>query len=138
MRRVSLKAFIILVTVVSIYLYFFPPVKKNRFHADLQKSFDPVFGTWQLTDDTSKLILILNKDTSYVLSQIRTVAKDTVSDKGKFIVAEFGMNDGTGYGLLTLASNNSYMITYEMQLYKMKQLELIDRKTRLLTKFTKH
>jgi hypothetical protein len=136
MHRVSFKAFVILVATVSIYLYFFPPAKKNRFSAELQINFDPVFGIWQLTNDTSTLQLILNKDT-YTLTQINTSVKDTVGDAGKFIVSEFGINKGTGYGFLTLASNNNDAITYEIQLYKLKQLELIDRQTRLLTKFKK-
>jgi hypothetical protein len=137
MQRVSLKAFIILVAVVSIYLYFFPPAKKNSFHAELQKKFDPVFGTWQLANDSSKLLLVLHKDTTYTLTQINTVAKDSVKDAGKFIVEEFGINDGTAYGFLTLASTYNDAVTYEMQVYKLKQLELIDRQTRLLTRFTK-
>lgn len=137
MHRVSLKALAILIVVVSIYLYFFPPAKKNRFHAVLQKNIDPVFGTWQLADDTSKLILFLHKDTSYKLTQINAVTKDTVGDAGKFTVQEFGINDSTGYGFLTLLSDSNTAITYEMQLYKMKELELIDRKTRWLTRFTK-
>jgi hypothetical protein len=137
MHRVSLKAFVILVVVVSIYLYFFPPAKKNRFHAALQKNIDPMFGTWQLADDTSKLILLLNKDTSYTLTQINAITKDTVGDAGKFSVKEFGINNNTGYGFLTLLSNTNSAITYEMQLYKMKALELIDRETRRLTRFIK-
>jgi hypothetical protein len=137
MHRVSFKAFVILVTVVSIYLHFFPPAKKNSFSAALQKNFDPVFGTWQIATDTSMLRLILNKDTAYTLTQINTVMRDTVSDTSKFMVGEFGINDGTGYGFLTLASSNSNAITYEMQLYKLKQLELIDRQTKLLTRFNK-
>jgi hypothetical protein len=137
MQRVSLKALAILIVVVSIYLYFFPPAKKNRFHAELQKNSDPMFGTWQLADDTSKLILHLNKDTSYTLTQINVVAKDTVGDVGKFTVQEFGINNNTGYGFLTLLSNTNIAITYEMQLYKMKELELVDRETRRLTRLTK-
>jgi hypothetical protein len=137
MHRVSLKAIAILIVVVSIYLYFFPPAKKNRFYAELQKNIDPVFGTWQLADDTSKLILLLNKDTSYTLTQINAITKDTVGDAGKFSVQEFGINNNTGYGFLTLASNTNAAVTYEMQLYKMKALELIDRETRRLTRFIK-
>jgi hypothetical protein len=137
MQRVSLRAIIILVTVVSIYLYFFPPAKRNTFSAELQKNFNPVFGTWQLATDTSVLILVLNKDTTYTLTQINTSAKDTVGDEGKFIVDEYGVRDGTGFGFLTLTSKNSHTITYEMQVYKMKELELIDRQTRLLTRFNK-
>jgi hypothetical protein len=137
MQRVSLKAFIILVTVVSIYLYFFPPTKKNKFHAALQKNIAPLFGTWQLSNDTSTLILVLSKDTTYVLTQIKNILKDTASDTGKFIVDEFGIKDNTGYGFLTLQTKSHLTFTYEMQVYKMKQLELIDRETRLLTKFTK-
>jgi hypothetical protein len=137
MHRVSLKAIAILIVVVSICLYFFPPAKKNRFHALLQKNIDPMFGTWQLKDDTSALILQLNKDTSYTLTQINVITKDTVSDVGKFSVQEFGINNNTGYGFLTLVSNNNNEVTYEMQLYKMKALELIDRKTRRLTRFVR-
>jgi hypothetical protein len=137
MHRVSLRALVILIVVVSIYLYFFPPAKKNRFHAELQKNIDPMFGTWQLKDDTSALILQLNKDTSYTLTQINTKAKDTVSDAGKFSVQEFGINNNTGYGFLTLVSNSNSEVTYEMQLYKMKALELVDRETRRLTRFVR-
>jgi hypothetical protein len=137
MQRVSLRAIIILVTVVSIYLYFFPPAKKNTFSAELQKNFNPVFGTWQIATDTSKLILVLHKDTTYTLTQINTSAKDTVGDEGKFIVDEFGIRDSTGFGFLTLASKNSNTVTYEMQIYKLKKMELIDRTTRLLTRFNK-
>jgi hypothetical protein len=137
MQRVSLRAIIILVTVVSIYLYFFPPAKKNSFHAELQKKFDPVFGVWQLTTDSSMLILVLNKDTTYSLMQVNAATKDTIGDVGKYVVAEFGINNGTGYGFLTLASNNTEAVTYEMQVYKLKELELIDKKTRLITRFKK-
>jgi hypothetical protein len=137
MHRVSLRALVMLIAVVSIYLYFFPPAKKNRFHAALQKNIDPMFGTWQLKDDTSALILQLNKDTSYTLTQINTKAKDTVSDAGKFSVQEFGINNNTGYGFLTLVSNSNNEVTYEMQLYKMKELELIDRKSKWVTRLTK-
>jgi hypothetical protein len=137
MQRVSLRALVIVVTVVSIYLYFFPPSKKNVFSAVLQKKFDSVFGTWQITDDSSVLVLHLNKDTTYTLLNINTVTRDTVSDAGKFIVDEYGIRDGTGFGFLTLSSNNSHTITYEMQVYKMKELELIDRQTKLLTRFNK-
>jgi hypothetical protein len=137
MHRVSLKAFVILVVLVSIYLYFFPPAKKNRFYAELQNNIDPMFGTWQLANDTSKLILLLNKDTSYTLTQINAITKDTVGDAGKFTVQEFGINNNTGYGFLTLLSNTNSEVSYEMQLYKMKELELIDRKTRWLTKLMK-
>jgi hypothetical protein len=137
MHRASFKAFVILVTVVSIYLYFFPAAKKNSFSAALQKNFDPVFGTWQITDDTSILALQLNKDTTYTLLNINTVTRDTVSDAGKFVVDEYGVRDGTGFGFLTLSSNNSHAITYEMQVYKMRGLELIDRQTKLLTRFNK-
>jgi hypothetical protein len=136
MQRVSLRVFIIVVAVISIYLYFFPPAKKNRFYAELQNNFDPMFGTWQLTNDTSKLILQLNKDTSYTLSQINTVTKDTIDDFGKFSVAEFGIKDSTGYGFFTLLSTTNIAVTYEMQLYKMKQLQLIDRKMGWHTSFT--
>jgi hypothetical protein len=135
MHRVSLKALVILITVVSVYLYFFPPAKKNRFYAELQNNIDPMFGRWQLTDDTSKLILLLNNDTSYTLTQINTITKDTVDDDGKFTVQEFGIINNTGYGFLTLLSNTNNEVTYEMQLYKMKALELIDIKTRWLTRF---
>lgn len=137
MHRVSLKAIAILIAVVSIYLYFFPPAKKNRFHAALQKNIDPMFGTWQLADDTSALILQLNKDTSYKLTQINATTKDTVDDEGKFSVQEFGINNNTGYGFLTLLSNSNSAVTYEMQLYKMKALELVDRETRRLTRFVR-
>jgi hypothetical protein len=137
MHRVSFKAFVILVVLVSIYLYFFPPANKNRFYAELQNNIDPMFGTWQLSDDTSKLILLLKKDTSYTLTQINTTTKDTISDEGKFSIQEFGINNNTGYGFLTLASNTNSEIIYEMQLYKMNELELIDRKTRGLTRFVK-
>jgi hypothetical protein len=137
MHRVSLKAIAILIAVVSIYLYFFPPAKKNRFHAALQKNIDPMFGRWQLADDTSKLILQLNKDTSYTLTQINAVTKDTISDAGKFTVQEFGINNNTGYGFLTLVSNSNNEVTYQMQLYKMKELELIDRKSKWVTRLTK-
>jgi hypothetical protein len=137
MHRVSLKAFIILAVVISIYLYFFPQAKKNRFHAELQKNIDPFFGTWKLADDTSKLILQLNKDTSYTLTQINATTKDTVDNEGKFSIQEFGINNNTGYGFLTLVSNSNAAVTYEIQLYKMKELELIDRKTRWLTRFVK-
>jgi meiotically up-regulated gene 157 (Mug157) protein len=137
MQRVSIKALAILIVVVSIYLYFFPAAKKNRFHAALQKNIDHIFGTWQLKDDTSALILQLNKDTSYTLTQINTKAKDTVSDAGKFSVQEFGINNNTGYGFLTLVSNSNAAVTYEMQLYKMKVLELVDRKTKWVTRFLK-
>jgi hypothetical protein len=137
MHRVSLKAIAILIVLVSIYLYFFPPAKKNRFHAELQNNIDPVFGTWQLADDTSKLILLLNKDTSYTLTQINAITKDTVGDAGKFIVQEFGINNNTGYGFLTLLSDSNSAVTYEMQLYKMKELELTNRQTKLLTRFNK-
>jgi hypothetical protein len=137
MQRVSLKALAILIVVVSIYLYFFPPAKKNRFYVELQKNIDPIFGTWQLKNDTSALILQLNKDTSYTLTQINAVTNDTIGDGGKFNVQEFGINNNTGYGFLTLLSNTNSAITYEMQLYKMKALELIDRKTRRLTRFVR-
>jgi hypothetical protein len=137
MHSLSLKALAILIVVVSIYLYFFPPAKKNRFYAELQKNIDPMFGTWQLADDKSKLILLLNKDTSYTLTQINAITKDTVGDAGKFSVQEFGINNNTGYGFLTLASNTNAAVTYEMQLYKMKALELIHRETRRLTRFIK-
>jgi hypothetical protein len=137
MNRVSLKALVILIVAVSIYLYLFPPTKKNRFYAELQKNIDPMFGIWQLANDTIKLILLLNKDTSYTLTQINAVTKDTVGDEGKFSVQEFGINNNTGYGFLTLLSKTNSVITYEMQLYKMKALELIDRKTRRLTRFVR-
>jgi hypothetical protein len=137
MHRVSFKAFVILVVVVSIYLYFFPPAKKNRFYAELQNNIDPMFGTWQLANDTSKLILQLNKDTSYTLTQINVTTKDTVGDEGKFTVQEFGINNNTGYGFLTLLSNTNSEVSYEMQLYKMAALELIDRKTRSLIRFVR-
>jgi hypothetical protein len=137
MQRVSLKALVILIVVVSIYLYFFPAAKKNRFHAALQKNIDPMFGKWQLANDTSKLILQLNKDTSYTLTQINAVTKDTISDAGKFSVEEFGITNNTGYGFLTLVSNSNAAVTYEMQLYKMKALELVDRETRRLTRFVR-
>jgi hypothetical protein len=137
MHRVSLKAIAILIVLVSIYLYFFPPAKKNRFYAEQQKNIDPMFGTWQLADDTSKLILLLNKDTSYTLTQINAITKDTVGDAGKFSVQEFGINNNTGYGFLTLLSDSNTAVTYEMQLYKMKALELIDRKTKWLTRFVR-
>jgi hypothetical protein len=137
MQRVSLRAIIILVTVVSIYLYFFPPAKKNTFKAVLQKNFNPVFGTWQLATDTSMLILVLHKDTTYTLTHISTATKDKQGDTGKFIVDEFGIRDSTGFGFLTLASNNSNAVTYEMQVYKLKQLELINRQTKLLTRLNK-
>jgi hypothetical protein len=96
-----------------------------------------MFGKWQLANDTSKLILQLNKDTSYTLTQINAVTKDTISDVGKFTVQEFGINNNTGYGFLTLLSNSNSEVTYEMQLYKMKELELIDRKTKWVTRLTK-
>jgi hypothetical protein len=137
MHRVSFKAFVILVVVVSIYLYFFPPAKKNKFYAELQNNINPMFGTWQLADDTSKLILQLNKDTSYTLTQINAITKDTIGDEGKFTVQEFGINNNTGYGYLTLLSNTNSEVSYEMQLYKMKELELIDIKTKWLTRFVK-
>jgi hypothetical protein len=137
MHSVSFKALVILIVAVSIYLYFFPPAKKNRFHAALQNNIDPMFGTWQLAYDTSKLILHLNNDTSYTLTQINAITKDTVGDAGKFTVQEFGINNNTGYGFLTLLSDSNSTVTYEMQLYKMKELELIDRKTRWLTRFVK-
>lgn len=137
MQRVSLRAIIILVAVVSIYLYFFPPAKRNTFSAELQKNFNPVFGTWQLATDTSMLILVLHKDTTYTLTQFNLVTKKNISDTGGFSVEEFGISNNTGYGFLTLASNNSNAVTYEMQLYKLKQLELINRQTKLLTRFNK-
>ncbi len=139
MHRVSLKAIIILVTVVSIYLYFFPPTKSNKFGAELQKNFDPVFGSWQLKDETSMLQLQLKKDTTYTLNQINNLTKDTVSDKGTFQILKFGVSkkDSVGIGFLTLQSLNNNSITYEIHLYKWKQLELIDKKTRLLTRFEK-
>jgi hypothetical protein len=58
-----------------------------------------------------------------------------MSDAGKFTVQEFGINNNTGYDFLTLVSNANNAVTYEMQLYKMAALELIDRKTRRLTRF---
>ncbi len=137
MHRVSLKAIIILVTVVSIYLYFFPPIKKNKFGGELRKNFDPVFGTWKLTHDSTDLVLLLNTDTTYKLTKINFISKDTIYDEGKFLVKEFGVRDNSGFGYLTLLSNSNTTATYQMDIYKMEQLELTEKKTKLLTRFEK-